>query len=152
MKQIFKSLILAVTLSIGLFFTARSFTAVPNRQMWVSSGDINGLASVYTDRFSVSFEGHTFGSEKKAGVYTVDGRIGGPRIPWSDDTLAITQSDGVEYGYSPGRRLFTLKFQNHKVEYSHPLSTLKVDGKEFSTGGKPIRVVVKKNGQISTTS
>ena len=149
--KLFKSLILAAVLSIGLFFTARSFSAVPTHQMWVSSGDINGIAAVYTEKFSVSFEGHTFGSQKKSGFYTVDGRNGGPRIPWADDTLAIEQSDDVEYGYSGARRLFTLKFKNHTVEYSHSLNTLKVDGKEFSTASKSVHVLVKKNGQINQT-
>ena len=149
--KIFKSLILAAILSIGLFFTARSFSSTPNHQMWVSSGDINGIASVYTGKFTVSFEGHSFGSQKKSGVYTVDGRSGGPRIPWADDTLVIQQSDGVEYGYSGARRLFTLKFKNHTVEYSHPLNTLRVNGNEFLTANKPVHVFVKKNGQINQT-
>ena len=149
--KLLKSLTLAAILSVGLFFTVRSVSAVPHHRMWVSSGDINNIAAIYTDKFSVSFEGHTFGSQKKSGFYIVDGRSSGPRIPWADETFVIEQSDGVEYGYSANRRLFTLKFKNHRVKYSHLLNTLNVDGTEFSTANKNVHVVVERNGQISQT-
>ena len=140
---------LVVALCIAVFCVAHSLAEVPSHKMWVSSGDRNGIAMLYTDRFSVSFEGHSLGSHKKSGLYEVDGRASGPRVPWADDTLEIKQGDGVEYGYSANRRLFTLRFQGHKIEYSHHLDRLEVEGKEFSTADGPIDVLVKKNGQIT---
>jgi len=147
-----KTTIFVVALSVAVFFVARSFSAVPSHEMWVSSGDKNGIATLYTDRFSVSFEGHSFSSYKSSGLYMVGGRSGGPRIPWLDDTESIEQSDSVEYGYSENHRIFTLKFRGHKVEYSHHLNSLKVDGQEFSIAAEPIHVLVKKNGQIKQTA
>jgi len=147
-----KASLLVLALAVAVFFVTRSFSAVPSVQMWVSSGDKNSIATLYTDMFSVSFEGYSFGGSKKSGFFMVDGRASGPRLFWVNDTQAIKQSDGVEYGYSDNRRLFTLKFQSHRIEYSHHLHSLKVNGQELSTAAGPIHVLVKKNGQIQQTA
>ena len=146
------TVVFVVALAVAVFVVGRSLSEVPSHQMWVSSGDKNGIATIYTDRFSVSFAGHTFGTYMKSGLYQVDGRTSGPRMPWVDDTQAVKQSDGVEYGYSEHRRIFTLKFQGHEVEYSHHRNRLKVDGQEFFIAAKPIHVLVKKHGQIQQTT
>jgi hypothetical protein len=46
------------------------------------------------------------------------------------------------------RRLFTLRYQGHKITYSHAMKKLTVDGQEYSTADGQVSLLVKENGKV----
>ena len=167
-KLLFLAPVLALAAFAGAVWFKNNIAAVPTRMMMVYRGNINsvaplsnfhmvngqrrarwvntGVSAIYTQAFDVTFEGHSSGSIR-SDDYQVDGR---PFMPgnWPEPEWTGDLSDSFRTKYSPRKRLFSIRFKGHQLDYSHHLQTLTVKGKTYSTANGPVHLLIKKNGQV----
>jgi hypothetical protein len=140
------ALLFAGGVAVLLLRPADDSGAVPFQHLWVDFTDEGGTATIRSDAFRVAFEGHSFGSTK-GGNYVVDGRYGW-RLFHGPEGTNSDLGNGVRLSYSQRQRRFTMRYQGHEVVYSHAGQTITVDGREFSTAGRPARLQVGADGTM----
>lgn len=142
--------VLAVMAALGVVlgsyrWMAAHYGPIPFDYTWVRTGDVDGMATIETDRLVVQFEGHSFGPHVTGGAYAVDGRY---NVLIQPEARILRQSNGVGCGYSMQERLLTIEYQGHRLTYSHPTSTVRFDGREFSVADSSLRLLVRRDGRV----
>ncbi len=123
---------------------------IPYRYMWVMWSDVDGMTALETEKFTVSFEGASFGRRMHSGRWLIDGRYHN-WTPWPDNTTlknVLQRGQDEEMGYLDSQRLFAANYLGHEIRYFDYRRLLVVDGREFSLDGGPVHVVIAPSGEM----
>jgi hypothetical protein len=124
---------------------------IPSKHMWIAWCDVDGTARLETEKFTVSFEGASFGPRLHSGLWTIDGKYFNwtpfPREETLADALQPGQ-DGEATGYLMEDRLFAATYRGHEIRYYDYRPQLTVDGREFPLTDGPVHVVISPTGEM----